>query len=199
VEDDTANEVKWSVPAGTPIRAYEWIAPPFVLIAYAVIETIVAMNATSTQATAFATFAASLAVAAAVTLWISGYIAYRDLDLRSTERYLTIVATALLVTGALLSVGRFPIELLLLVWAGRLFADRKYRPIRQLRTVMPARRWFRTAIVAAVVGILCLLLEPLAFGLGFAPLLVTVMVGRIVGPTLFGFAFRLRTGASGLF
>ena len=74
------------MPAGTPIRAYEWIAPPVALIAYAVIQTIVAMNATSVQAAAFSAFAASLAVAAAVALWISGYLAYRYLELRSTER-----------------------------------------------------------------------------------------------------------------
>ena len=187
------------MPAGTPIRAYEWIAPPLLLIAYAVIQAIVAMKATSVQAAAFSAFAASLAVAAAVALWISGYLAYRDLELRSTERYLMTGAIALLVMGALLSVARYPLELPLLVLAGRVFADRMYRPIRALRTAMPARRWFRTAIVAAVVGVLCLLLEPLAVGLGFAPLLVPVMVGRIVGPTVFGFAFRLRPGASGLF
>jgi uncharacterized membrane protein YeaQ/YmgE (transglycosylase-associated protein family) len=64
---------------------------------------------------------------------------------------------------------------------------------------MPGRLWLRTAVVAAVVGVICLLLLPLANGLGFVPLIVLVMLGRIVAPFVFGFAIRLRPGTSGSF
>jgi hypothetical protein len=68
-----------------------------------------------------------------------------------------------------------------------------------MRSALPARLWLRSAVIAAIVGVLCYLISPLAQGLGFAPLIVIVVLGRIVSPIAFGYAFRLRPGASGIF
>lgn len=64
---------------------------------------------------------------------------------------------------------------------------------------MPARLWLRTAIIAAIVGVICYLLLPLAAGLQLVPLVILMKIGQIVAPLVCGFAFRLRPGASGMF
>ena len=64
---------------------------------------------------------------------------------------------------------------------------------------MSIRRWRRVAIFAAIAGVVCLLLEPLAFDLALTPVIVLVMVGRILAPVVFGLALGFRRGAAGLF
>jgi hypothetical protein len=198
-DDDAAAKPEWAVAAGAPIRVYEWLVPPLVLVGLAVIEIYAETSAGSRGEPVFSSIAVSLLVVAAMALWIFGYWAYRDLTPQAVERYAVTGVVSLLVAGALLSFGTVGVGWLPLVWSGRLLARKGLRPVRLVRTVMPGRLWLRTAVIAAIVGVICLLLLPLAIALGFVPLIVLVMVGRIVAPFIFGFAFRLRPGASGMF
>jgi hypothetical protein len=192
VDESAADEVARPLPVGTPIRASEWIAPPFLLIGYAVVVAVLAADPDAQVSQAYALAAVPLMVASAVALWASGFLAYRNVDVRSAERYLTVAAGALFVTGALLATSRFPAGVVSLAVAGLILADRKYRPVRVLRGMVPARRWRRTAVVAAVIAVLSLVAEPLAFGLGRAPLIVLVVAGRILAPAVFGLAWGFR-------
>jgi hypothetical protein len=194
VEDEAVAKPAWDVPAGAPYRVRDWLFPPLILVAFAAIEVFAATSIRSRAEPALSIVAVSLLVVAAVALWISGYLAYRDLTPQAVERYFVTGIGSLIIAGLFLAIGW-----ILLAWAGRLSASLRFRPLRLLRTVMPARLWLRTAIIAAVVGVLCYLLLPLAVGLQIVPLVILMKVGRIVAPLVFGFAFRLRPGASGVF
>lgn len=199
-DEEAAVKPGWATPAGAPIRIYEWLVPPLVPIGLAVIEIFAATSARSHGEPAFSIVAVPLLVAAALALWTFGYWAYRDLTSRAVERYAAMGVVSLFVTGALLSFGTLGIGWLPLVWSGRLLAARRgLAPVRLVRAGTPRRLWLRTAVIAAIVAASCLLLLPLANGLGLVPLIVLVMLGRIVAPFVFGFAFRLRPGASGIF
>ena len=167
-----------------------------VLVGLAVIEFYAAKSAGSRGAPTFSIIAICLLVVAAVALWILGNRAYRDPTARTVERYVLTGVVSLFMTGVFLSGN---IAWIPLVWSGRLLAGRGLRPVRLVRTVMPNRLWLRTAVMAAIVGVCCLLLLPLAVGLGLVPLVMFMIAGRIVAPFVFGFAFRLRPGASGMF
>lgn len=187
------------VPAGAPIRVYEWLTPPLLLVGLAAVEVFESPRNGPHAVTPFGVTAAILLVVSALALWTYGYRAFRDLTPRSVERYASVWTLCLFVAGVLMSFALSPVEFFPLVFAGSLASERQFRLIRLARIVMPRRLWLRTAVISAIVGALCILLQPLAFGLGFVPLVVIVMVGRIVGPLLFGFAFRLRPRASGPF
>jgi hypothetical protein len=199
VEDEAAAKPEFVVPAGTPVRVSEWLVPPMILVGLAVIEIFAVTNAGSRGVSAFSIVVLSLLFVVAAALWIFGYRAYRDLTEEAVDRYVLAGVGSLFVTGILLSFGTIAFGWIPLVWSGRLLARRGFRPVRLVRSVMPSRLWLRTAVIVAVVGVICLLLMPLAVALGFVPLIVLVMVGRIVAPFVFGFAFRLRPGASGMF
>jgi hypothetical protein len=103
VEDEAAAEPEWEVPPGAPIRMYEWLVPPLVLIGLAVIEIFAPTSVGSRSLPGFSIVAASLLIIAAASLWIFGYCAYRDLTVQTVERYVVAGVIALFVTGALLS------------------------------------------------------------------------------------------------
>lgn len=198
MEDDAAaNSVLAALPAGTPTRVYEWVLPPLLLVGLAALEVWAALSAGSHGAPLFSALAVSVCIVAAGTLSVFGYRAYRALTAETAEQYLIVGTAALLVSGALLSLGFY--GWIPLMQAGRLAADRSWRPLRLLRTIMPRRRWRRVAILAVVVGIACLFLLPIARLLDSPPLIALAIAGRIAGPLIFGYAFRLRPGASGLF
>ena len=199
MEDEAAAKPELTVPAGAPIRVTTWFVPPMVLVGLAVVEIFAVTNGRSHGVSAFSVVGVCLLFVAAVALWIFGYRAYRDLTAEAVDRYLLAGVVSLFVTGTLFSFGTIAIGWILLVWSGRLLARRGLRPVRLVRSVMPSRLWLRTAVIAAVVGVICLLLLPLAVALGSVPLIVLIMVGRVVAPFVFGFAFRLRPGASGIF
>ena len=48
------SEVDRRVPVGTPLRAWEWIVLPFLLVAYAALEAVLATTAGSRVPEAFA-------------------------------------------------------------------------------------------------------------------------------------------------
>ncbi|WP_426515780.1 hypothetical protein ACPPVQ_14390 [Diaminobutyricibacter sp. McL0618] len=194
MEDDAAANPALDVPAGVPYRVRDWLFPPLILVAFAAIEAFGAINIGSRAEPASSVVAVSLLILAAVGLWIFGYLAYRDLTPQAVERYFVTGIVSLIIAGLLLAIGW-----LLLLWAGRLSASLRFRPLRLLRTVMPARLWLRTAIIAAIVGVICYLLLPLAAGLQLVPLVILMKIGQIVAPLVCGFAFRLRPGASGMF
>jgi hypothetical protein len=196
VDDKAPAKPELVVPAGAPLRAFDWLFPPVVLVGLAVIEFYAAMNTGSRGAPVFSIVAISLLVIAAVALWILGYRAYQEPTARTVEQYVLTAVVSLVMTGVFLSAI---IAWIPLVWSGRLLAGRGLRPVRLVRTIMPNRLWLRTAVIAAIIGVCCLLLQPLASGLGMVPLVIFMNAGRILAPFVFGFAFRLRPRASGVF
>ncbi|MGO4534403.1 hypothetical protein [Leifsonia sp. 2MCAF36] len=197
MEEEATAEPEWVIPAGAPIRISDWLAPPVAVLLGVVLEVFIAVNAWSRGTPVFAMIGAGLLAVAAVVLGIFGYRAYRDLTPRAVEQYSTVIVIGLLVVGAVLSPSY--VGILLLASAGRLATAQRWRPLRLLRTLMPRRLWLRTAGVAAIAGVICILLLPLAQGLDLVPLITLSIAGRIVAPLVFGFAFRLRPGASGIF
>lgn len=179
------------MPPGAPVRVYEWLVPPAALIVLAALEWFAPRRPSSHAAPVFSFLAVTLLVAAGITLWIAGYRAYRDLTARAVERYRLTGAISLGVLGVLLSVGTAAVGLLPLFFVGRLLAESRLRPIRLLRTVLPRRRWRHVAVVAALVGVVTLVLQPVASGLGSLPLVVVVDAVRIMAPVVAGFALRL--------
>jgi hypothetical protein len=142
----------------------------------------------------FSFIAAVVLVAAAIGLWIYGYRAYRDLTQRAVEGYVAVGVMSLVVTGVVLSFGL--LALLPLIWAGYLSGTMPYPLFSRVRARLQGRLWLRTAVIAAVVTVVCVLLQPLAAGLDSLPLIVVVTVGRLVAPFVFGFAFRIRHGGA---
>jgi hypothetical protein len=198
VEDEAAPKPEWApLPAGTPIRVREWVIPPLFLLGLAAIETWAALSAGSRGLPLFSAFAVSICIVAAGVLTIFGYHAYRDLTARAAEQYLRVGMASLFLAGALMSLGY--VGWILLALVGRMAADRTWRPLRLLRTIMPRRRWQSVAIIAATVAVIGLFLLPVARILDSIPLITLAITGRIVGPLVFGFATRLRPGATGLF
>ena len=180
---------EWTLPAGAPFRVAHWLIPPFALLMLAGIEIAAAVGAGSLQPPAWSITAALASVAAAVAVWIAGYLAHHDLTQEAVDRYAVTKAIALLVAGLVLSTGVFGI--VPLAWAGHRTADLRRRRSGRAPAVASARLWRRTAVIAAVVGLVCALLTPLALGLASAPLIGAVTIGRIILPFVFGFAFRL--------
>lgn len=192
-----AAEPEWVVPAGAPIRMYEWLTPPLLALGLGLFLAFIPITRSRDVPPPFSIVAVAVLSAAALALWIFGYLAYRDLTEHAVDHYFMAIAISVFAAGVLLSFGNT--GWLLLVAAGHLAAGRKPRPIRLVRTIMPRRRWRRTAVIAAIVAAVCLLLSPLAYGLGFAPLVILVVVGRVVAPVVFGFALRSRVDAAGIF
>lgn len=184
-------------PAGAPIRVREWVLPPFILVALAVVEAVYAARPGLHSVPALAFGAVALPAATAVALWVFGYLAYRDITPRSVMRLQMMTVVALIVLGTMLAFGTLAIGVLALIGAGKVLTTVRLRPIRLVRALLPARLWYRTAIIAAVVGFVGLLIQPLAFGLDSAPLIVLAVVGRVVAPIVFGFAFWPRPREAG--
>ncbi|MFF1572604.1 hypothetical protein ACFVWR_07650 [Leifsonia sp. NPDC058292] len=198
-DEGDAAEPELAVPAGAPIRVSEWLTPPLNLVGLAAIQVYAVTSAGSRGISALSIAEASLLSLTAIALWIFGYRAYRDLTAQAVERYVLTWVVSLFVVGALLSFATSGFGWVALAWSGNLLARRQFRSVKAVRRVMSGRLRLRTVVVAAIVGVACLLLLPVAVGLGFVPLVVLVVAGRIIAPFVFGFAFRLRPGASGIF
>lgn len=177
------------MPTGAPFRVGHWLVPPFALVALAGFEIAAAVVPGSLRPPAWSIVAALASVAAAAALWIAGYLAYRDFTQRAVDRYEVTKAIALLVAGLALSAG--VLGIIPLAWAGHRTADLRRRRFGRAGAMASARIWRRTAVIAAVVGLVCDLLTPLALGLASVPLIGAVTIGRIVFPFVSGYAFRL--------
>ena len=170
------------------------------LVGLAAIEIFAVTHVGSRRLSVLSIAAVSLLLLAAGALWFFGYRAYRDLTPIAVDRYAFTGIVSLFVIGALLSYGTVVgTGWLLLLWSGQLLAGRRFLPVRLTKTLLPARLWTRTTVIAAIVGVLCVLLMPVAIDLGLVPLVVLVLAGRIVAPFVFGFALRLRPGSSRIF
>ena len=192
--DGPTAENDWVVPLSAPIRMYEWLTPPLFLVGLAAIELFAALGARSSGAPVFSVAAVSVSIIAAVALWIFGYRAYRDLTARAVQSYFVVAIASLFTAGVLLNIGW-----ILLFFAGRLTVERRFRRARLLGVMMPRRLWRRTAIVAAIVGVVCLFLSPLVHGLDLVPLIPVVWAGRVVAPFVLGLAWRLQSGPTARF
>jgi hypothetical protein len=186
---ESASGAEWSVPAGAPIKVYQWLLPPIILVALAVIETYVASTEEPRRVAMFHVVAAVLLFASAIALWILGYRAYRDLTQTAVNRYRAIGVISLLVAAFGLLFGFLaPVPLIV---AGYLSALLPWARVTRVRALLPTRGWLRVLVGAAAVAVVCVLLVPLAVGLGSIPLIVIVTAGRILAPFVVGFAFRL--------
>lgn len=173
---------------GAPVRIRQWLVPPVAVLGLAAIE-----FSTGTIAQAWGLSALSIAVVAILALAaaacvIFGYLAYRDLSPHAVHRYAMTSVLSLFAIGVLLSAG--VLGWVVLLWAGRQLGNSTLAGVGPMQSRMPDHLRTRTTVVAAVVGVTCLFLLPLVVGLGSLPLVTLVMVGRIVAPFVFGFAFR---------
>lgn len=176
---------------GGPVYLRDVLARPMVLLGLAAAEIYAGMDQWILGSVPSSVVAASILVVAAVALLIVGYLAYRDSSPRAVDRYVVTSAISLFACGAVLSFG--VVGCIPLFWSGLLAADGRFALVRVVRRTVPDRLRAITVVTASIIGVGCMLLLPLAIGLGSLPFIVLVMAGRILAPFVLGFAVRLRS------
>jgi len=181
------------VSSGGPVYIREVLARPLAILVLAAVELFFpGVSAGTVGPVRVSVIAGSILIVVAGALLLVGYAAYRDLSPRAVDRYVVASALSLFVCGVVLSSG--VVGWLPLLWAGQLLADSRFAMVRRVREAVPERLWTRTAHAAGITGVACMLLLPLAVGLGSPPLVVIVMAGRILAPVVLGVAWRIRRG-----
>ncbi|MBS1898266.1 MAG: hypothetical protein JSS88_13030 [Actinobacteria bacterium] len=175
---------------GAPVSVRKRVGRPLLVLAAAAVVLFGGWEAAAAQFAPASVVAAAVLVSAAVVLAAFGELAYRDLTSGAIDRYVLAWAGSLFACGVALSFG--VIGWIPLAGAGWVLAGQRFAPVRRIRRAMPHRRWRTTVTASAATGVVCILLLPLAVGLGSLPLIVIVMAGRIVAPLFFGFALRCR-------
>lgn len=182
-----------AVSAGGPIYIREVLGRPLTVLVVAAVEFFTGVTPGVVGPIRISVIAGSILIVAAGALLIAGYAAYRDLSSHAVDRYVMMSVISLFVCGVVLSssiVGWLP-----LLWAGWLLGDSRFAIVRRVYWAVPQRLWTRTASTAGIAGVACMLLLPLAVGLGSTPLVVIVMAGRIFTPIVLGVTWRIWRGS----
>ncbi|MBS1675737.1 MAG: hypothetical protein JSS74_17445 [Actinobacteria bacterium] len=180
------------VSAGGPVYVRHVLGRPLAVLVVAAVAFFTGAVPGVVGSVRTSVIAGSVLIAAAGVLLIAGYVAYRDLSSHSVDRYVMVSAISLFLCGVALSSSR--VGWLPLLWAGWLLGDSRFAAVRRVYFAVPERMWTRTALTAGITGIACMLLLPLAVGLGSSPLVAIMMAGRILAPLILGVTWRIRRG-----
>ena len=171
-----------------PVRVRQWLRGPLMVLGLGAVEISLDAHGTGGWPSGSATAVTTVLLVVAAALLVVGYLAYRDVSAPSVKRFLVVSSVAMSVCGIVLSYG--VTGWIFLAWSGWRLVDCQLGALRRVAQAITQGCWRRIRLAAAVIGIACLLLLPLALGLESFVFVTLVMAGRILAPFVFGFALR---------